>query len=40
MEECEEYGVNVLIKGSLNNAAGYLRHVLLWPAVKVVKLVT
>jgi hypothetical protein len=38
--ECEEYCGNVLIQGSVNNKVGYLRNVVLWPAVKVVKLVT
>jgi hypothetical protein len=40
VEDCERYGGNVLIQSRLNNTAGYLRRVVLWPAVKVVKLVT
>ena len=40
MDDCEEYGGNSLIQSSLNNTVGYLRHVVLWPAVKVVKLDT
>jgi len=40
VEDCERYGGNVLINRRLNITVRYLRPVVLWPAVKVVKLVT
>lgn len=35
MEDCERYGGHVLIQSRLNGTVGYLRHVVLRPAVKV-----
>jgi hypothetical protein len=37
VEDCDRYGGNDLIQSRLNNTVGYLRRVVLWPAVKVVQ---